>query len=137
MGDFSGKIDVEKLISFSDDLVAVLKDQRDINNLSHCLQQSHSLKSSCDAEFNDSKTLIEGLCLIILNLICNFFFVDLIGFSNLEQIMRKRQKNARRKRRRRKRKLFPMPTWRFWSRSWNWSFKKKLLLRRSSDKYFT
>ncbi|KAI9380602.1 hypothetical protein POPTR_016G122350v4 [Populus trichocarpa] len=59
MGDFSGKIDVEKLISFSDDLVAVLKDQRDINNLSHCLQQSHSLKSSCDAEFNDSKTLIE------------------------------------------------------------------------------
>ncbi|KAL3569777.1 hypothetical protein D5086_029667 [Populus alba] len=61
MGDFSGKIDVEKLISFSDDLVAVLKDQKDINNLTHCLQQSQSLKSSCDAEFNDSKTLIEGI----------------------------------------------------------------------------
>ncbi|KAB5520062.1 hypothetical protein DKX38_024381 [Salix brachista] len=60
MGDSSGKIDVEKLISFSDDLIDVLKDQRDINNLTNCLQQSHSLKSSCDAEFNDSKTLIEG-----------------------------------------------------------------------------
>ncbi|KAJ6425210.1 hypothetical protein OIU84_025899 [Salix udensis] len=59
MGDSSGKIDVEKLISFSDDLIDVLKDERDINNLTHCLQQSHSLKSSCDAEFNDSKTLIE------------------------------------------------------------------------------
>ncbi|KAJ6755678.1 KINETOCHORE PROTEIN SPC24 HOMOLOG-RELATED [Salix purpurea] len=59
MGDSSGKIDVEKLISFSDDLIEVLKDERDINNLTHCLQQSHSLKSSCDAEFNDSKTLIE------------------------------------------------------------------------------
>ena len=73
MGDSSGKIDVEKLISFSDDLIGVLKDQRDINNLTHCLQQSHSLESSCDAEFNDSKTLIEGLCWLFLNLICNFF----------------------------------------------------------------
>ncbi|CAK7343788.1 unnamed protein product [Dovyalis caffra] len=60
MGDFSVRIDVEKLISFSDDLVAILKDQRDINNLTHCLEQSKSLKSSSDAEFNDTKTLIEG-----------------------------------------------------------------------------
>lgn len=73
MGDSSGKIDVEKLISFSDDLIDVLKDERDINNLTHCLQQSHSLKSSCDAEFNDSKTLIEGICWLILSLICNLF----------------------------------------------------------------
>ncbi|CAK7343804.1 unnamed protein product [Dovyalis caffra] len=59
MGDSSGRIDVEKLVPFSDDLIAVLKDKRDSNSLIQCLEQSKSLNSSCDAEFSDSKALIE------------------------------------------------------------------------------
>ncbi|KAF9665262.1 hypothetical protein SADUNF_Sadunf16G0104300 [Salix dunnii] len=88
MGDSSGKIDVEKLISFSDDLIAVLKDQRDINNLTHCLQQSHSLKSSCDAEFNDSKTLIEVINNEISDLEC-----QRVSFEERKRHMKKDEKD--------------------------------------------
>ncbi|XP_044488335.1 kinetochore protein SPC24 homolog [Mangifera indica] len=52
MGDMSRKIDVEKLISYSDDLVEVLKDKRDLNSLTQCLDLSKSLQSSCEADFN-------------------------------------------------------------------------------------
>ncbi|KAJ6968980.1 kinetochore protein SPC24 [Populus alba x Populus x berolinensis] len=88
MGDFSGKIDVEKLISFSDDLVAVLKDQKDINNLTHCLQQSQSLKSSCDAEFNDSKTLIEVINNEISDLEC-----QRVSFEERKRNMKRNEKD--------------------------------------------
>ncbi|KAF2306466.1 hypothetical protein GH714_018350 [Hevea brasiliensis] len=59
MGDSSGKIDVDKLISYSDDLVAVLKEKRDINILTQCLDKSKALRSSCDADFNEARTLLE------------------------------------------------------------------------------
>ncbi|KAG8647788.1 kinetochore protein SPC24 homolog isoform X1 [Manihot esculenta] len=60
MADSSGKIDVEKLITYSDDLVAVLKEKRDINILTQCLDKSKALRSSCDAEFNEAQTLLEA-----------------------------------------------------------------------------
>ncbi|KAK9193579.1 hypothetical protein WN944_004276 [Citrus x changshan-huyou] len=58
MGESSRKIDVDKLISYSDDLVEVLKDRRDIDSLTRCLSQSESLKSSCDADFNETLNAI-------------------------------------------------------------------------------
>lgn len=60
MGESSRKIDVDKLISYSDDLVEVLKDRRDIDSLTRCLSQSESLESSCDADFNDTLNAIRG-----------------------------------------------------------------------------
>ncbi|GAY32090.1 kinetochore protein SPC24-like [Citrus sinensis] len=58
MGESSRKIDVDKLISYSDDLVEVLKDKRDIDSLTRCLSQSESLESSCDADFNETLNAI-------------------------------------------------------------------------------
>jgi chromosome segregation ATPase len=53
MGDFSRKIDVDKLVSYSDDLVEVLKDKKDMNNFSQCLKQSNTLQSSCNSDFDE------------------------------------------------------------------------------------
>lgn len=61
MGDMSRKIDVEKLISYSDDLVEVLKDKRDLNSLTQCLDLSKSLQSSCEADFNSVLNSIQGI----------------------------------------------------------------------------
>ncbi|KAL9425935.1 hypothetical protein AB3S75_032830 [Citrus x aurantiifolia] len=58
MGESSRKIDVDKLISYSDDLVEVLKDRRDIDSLTRCLSQSESLESSCDADFSETLNAI-------------------------------------------------------------------------------
>ncbi|KAI9116218.1 hypothetical protein K1719_013148 [Acacia pycnantha] len=59
MDDSSRKIDLDKLISYSDDLVKVLKDKRDLNCLTLCLEQSNSLSSSCNADFNEVRSLLE------------------------------------------------------------------------------
>nr|KJB22936.1 hypothetical protein B456_004G074900 [Gossypium raimondii] len=48
-------IDVEKLISYSDDLVDVLND---INNLTQCFQHFNDLRSHCDADSNEVHRLL-------------------------------------------------------------------------------
>lgn len=54
-------IDVEKLISYSDDLVKVLSEgPRDLNNLSHSLQQTRALSSSCDSDLNEARSFLHG-----------------------------------------------------------------------------
>ncbi|KAK9920363.1 hypothetical protein M0R45_028918 [Rubus argutus] len=58
MADASGTIDIQKLISYSDDLVDVLKDKRDFNHLTHCLQHSVALRSSSDADFAQAQNLL-------------------------------------------------------------------------------
>ncbi|KAH0995218.1 hypothetical protein GBA52_019082 [Prunus armeniaca] len=60
MGEASGKIDLEKLILYSDDLVGFLKDKKDLNNLEHSLQHSKALRSSCDADFNEVQNLLQA-----------------------------------------------------------------------------
>ncbi|KAM1197497.1 hypothetical protein ACFX2I_009072 [Malus domestica] len=55
MGEASG---ISKLISYSDDLVKVLKDQREINNLAQCLQHRKAFRSSCDSDFNEVQNLL-------------------------------------------------------------------------------
>ncbi|KAK4268508.1 hypothetical protein QN277_025158 [Acacia crassicarpa] len=59
MDDSSRKIDLDKLISYSNDLVNVLKDKRDLNCLTLCLEQSNSLSASCNADFNEVRSLLQ------------------------------------------------------------------------------
>ncbi|GAV73595.1 hypothetical protein CFOL_v3_17079 [Cephalotus follicularis] len=59
MGDFSGRIDVEKLISYSDDLVNVLKDNKDTNRFTQLQEQSKTLQSSCNGDLNEVQSLLE------------------------------------------------------------------------------
>ncbi|KAI5676718.1 hypothetical protein M9H77_07668 [Catharanthus roseus] len=50
MGDLA-RFDMEKLIYFSDDLVKLLKDEKDINTLKQSLQQLQTLLSQTDADY--------------------------------------------------------------------------------------
>ncbi|XP_019450741.1 PREDICTED: uncharacterized protein LOC109353008 [Lupinus angustifolius] len=62
MGESSSRsntIDVEKLICYSDDLVKVLRDQRDFNNITQTLQRSISLSSTCYSDFNNLHSLLQ------------------------------------------------------------------------------
>ncbi|XVF76876.1 hypothetical protein PTKIN_Ptkin13bG0302200 [Pterospermum kingtungense] len=59
MGESSRLIDVEKLISYSDDLVEVLKDKRDTNNLTQCLQHLNDLSSHCDSDSKEVHRLLQ------------------------------------------------------------------------------
>ncbi|XP_062003481.1 kinetochore protein SPC24 homolog [Rosa rugosa] len=54
----SGTLDIQWLISNSDDLVRVLKDPRDLNHLIHCLQNSQALRSSSDSDFAEAHNLL-------------------------------------------------------------------------------
>nr|KJB23393.1 hypothetical protein B456_004G095600 [Gossypium raimondii] len=55
MGESTRMIDVEKLISYNDDLVEVLND---INNLTQCFQHFNDLRSHCDADSNEVHRLL-------------------------------------------------------------------------------
>lgn len=51
MGEASGNFDVKNLISYSDDLIKLLKSERDSANFSKYLEQSNILVSQTDADF--------------------------------------------------------------------------------------
>lgn len=74
MGDFSQSVDVEKLISYSDDLVECLRGKRDIDSLTQCLEHSSALQSSCDADFGEVQSLVQG------SLVLSIFTFDLFGY---------------------------------------------------------
>ncbi|KAK8492556.1 hypothetical protein V6N13_015234 [Hibiscus sabdariffa] len=59
MGESTRMIDVEKLISYSDDLVEVLKDKRDISNLTQCFQYFNDLRSHCDSDSKEVYRLLQ------------------------------------------------------------------------------
>ncbi|CAL5430592.1 unnamed protein product [Camellia sinensis] len=59
MGDLSRKIDVMTVIAVSDDFVGVLRDEKDVNNLTQHLEQSKALQSQCDADYNDVLSLLQ------------------------------------------------------------------------------
>ncbi|XP_049369310.1 kinetochore protein SPC24 homolog [Solanum verrucosum] len=50
MVDGSNNVDVEKLISFSKDLVQFLKEDKDVSFLKQCKEQSNALQSHCHTE---------------------------------------------------------------------------------------
>lgn len=59
MVDGSSNVDVEKLISFSNDLVQFLKDDKDVSFLKQCLEQSNALQSQCHSEYHALQTSIQ------------------------------------------------------------------------------
>ncbi|XP_039015630.1 kinetochore protein SPC24 homolog isoform X2 [Hibiscus syriacus] len=59
MGESTRMIDVEKLISYSEDLVAVLKDRKDITNATQCLQHFTDLRSHCDSDSKEVYRLLQ------------------------------------------------------------------------------
>ncbi|THF99142.1 hypothetical protein TEA_022851 [Camellia sinensis var. sinensis] len=59
MGDLSRKIDVTTVIAVSDDFVGVLRDEKDVNDLTQHLEQSKALQSQCDADYNDVLSLLQ------------------------------------------------------------------------------
>ncbi|XP_047334247.1 kinetochore protein SPC24 homolog [Impatiens glandulifera] len=60
MANSSKKIDLEDLISYSNDLIQFLKDKKDSSNLAQQSEQSKSLYSQCDNVFNDVQNLVQG-----------------------------------------------------------------------------
>ncbi|CAI0474820.1 unnamed protein product [Linum tenue] len=59
MAGLLGETDLVKLISFSDDLVAVLKKQTSIDSLSQCLDESTALRTFSEAEFDEVHTQLQ------------------------------------------------------------------------------
>ncbi|KAL8223049.1 hypothetical protein R6Q57_020448 [Mikania cordata] len=54
------KIDVQKLISYSDDLVQFLKTEKDINCLNHCIERSDGIRSRCRSDHAALQTSVQG-----------------------------------------------------------------------------
>lgn len=77
MTDFSREIDWEKLVSFSDDLVKVMRDKKDINKLTFCLQQFQALQLSCDSDFAEVQKLLQGPAFIV---ICSIYLLCQISW---------------------------------------------------------
>ena len=59
MVDPSRTIEVEKLISWCDDLVKILSDRHDIDNLALCLRRTTSLSSTCNSDLNHVRNLLQ------------------------------------------------------------------------------
>lgn len=60
MGEKSPQTDIQKLLSYCDDLVGVLADKKDYNALNFCLELSKSVKSFSDSDFNATQIAISG-----------------------------------------------------------------------------
>ncbi|KAK9715985.1 hypothetical protein RND81_06G203800 [Saponaria officinalis] len=58
MGEKSQQIDVKQLLSFCDDLVGVLRDKRDINIFTHCVDHSLTVQSACNSDFSATEISI-------------------------------------------------------------------------------
>ncbi|KAL9247038.1 hypothetical protein vseg_020509 [Gypsophila vaccaria] len=58
MGEKSQEIDVKQLLSFCDDLVGVLRDNRDVNILNHCVHHSQTLVSTFHSNFDHTRLAI-------------------------------------------------------------------------------
>ncbi|XP_004492485.1 kinetochore protein SPC24 homolog [Cicer arietinum] len=61
MAESSRNFDVNQLISFGNDLVKVFQDpnDRDLNDLSQCLQHSHSISSNCNSDLDEARSLFQ------------------------------------------------------------------------------
>ncbi|QCD99815.1 hypothetical protein DEO72_LG7g1101 [Vigna unguiculata] len=59
MAEPSRNMEVEKLISYTDDLVTVLVEPRDLNNLSYCHQQKLSMSSTSHSHHQDVRSSLQ------------------------------------------------------------------------------
>ncbi|XP_077228743.1 kinetochore protein SPC24 homolog isoform X2 [Tasmannia lanceolata] len=53
------KIDVQELFSYSDDLVQVLRNKKDINGVMQLQEGAKTLRSSCKADFSNAHNLLQ------------------------------------------------------------------------------
>ena len=60
MADFAGKFKIEELLSYGDDLVALLNDQNDVQTLNQCLEHFKTLQSSCFDDFSNVQSSAQG-----------------------------------------------------------------------------
>ncbi|KMT12386.1 hypothetical protein BVRB_5g103190 [Beta vulgaris subsp. vulgaris] len=58
MGENSQQIDIKQLLSYCDDLVGVLRDNRTFDVLTQCVEQSKSIQSFSDSDFNTTQISI-------------------------------------------------------------------------------
>ncbi|KAH9607534.1 hypothetical protein KSS87_017464 [Heliosperma pusillum] len=61
MGEKSQEINVKELLSFCDDLVGVLRDNRDITILNQCVEHSKAVQSTCNSDFSTTQIAISVL----------------------------------------------------------------------------
>lgn len=61
MAEMLRKTDVKQLILYSDDLVGCLKNERDVNYLKHCVEQSNALRSHCHSDYVHARSNLEDL----------------------------------------------------------------------------
>ncbi|KAG6603568.1 Kinetochore protein SPC24-like protein, partial [Cucurbita argyrosperma subsp. sororia] len=59
MADFAGKFNIEELLSYGDDLVALLNDQNDVQTLNQCLEHFKTLQSSCFDDFSNVQSSVQ------------------------------------------------------------------------------
>ncbi|KAI3447816.1 hypothetical protein Pfo_004481 [Paulownia fortunei] len=59
MGEASRTINMEELMTYSNNLIEFLKEDKDIVGLKHFLHQSNALQSQCDKDFNEVQKSIE------------------------------------------------------------------------------
>ncbi|KAK3029468.1 hypothetical protein RJ639_037489 [Escallonia herrerae] len=66
MGDVPRRFEVDKLISFSDDLVSFLKGEKYIDGLRQSLQQFKALRAQCDADHDDIRRSLQDVCNVLM-----------------------------------------------------------------------
>ncbi|KAG7033758.1 hypothetical protein SDJN02_03483 [Cucurbita argyrosperma subsp. argyrosperma] len=59
MADFAGKFNIEELLSYGDDLVALLNDQNDVQTLNQCLEHFKTLQSSSFDDFSNVQSSVQ------------------------------------------------------------------------------
>lgn len=69
---------MEDLMNYSNNLIEVLKEEKDIANLRQFLRQASALQSQCDKDFNEVQKSIEGLNSVAHDNIHNFCSVHSI-----------------------------------------------------------
>lgn len=60
MGETSRNVDMEELITYSNNLVQILKSDKDINDVKQFLQKSQALQSQTDKDFYHVQKSIQG-----------------------------------------------------------------------------
>ncbi|KAI3474365.1 hypothetical protein Pfo_029226 [Paulownia fortunei] len=59
MGETTRKMDMEELMTYSNNLIGLLNEEKDVVGLKHFLRQSEALQSQCVKDFNEVQKSIE------------------------------------------------------------------------------
>ncbi|KAH6798341.1 hypothetical protein C2S51_034825 [Perilla frutescens var. frutescens] len=59
MGEASRTLNMEELMNYSNNLLEVLREEKDTQSLSHFIRQARALNSQCDKDFTEVQKSIE------------------------------------------------------------------------------